>query len=168
MKRIRLKKQSLKNYSFWFSSPSEKGQEIVTSPIFVFVSVENINFDVDYLEISWIALVLKVSKPQNELSKSSFHPKYEQKCQEFCPVVWGKKSWQFFVHILGETMTSKIPSEIYWPLKVRESQKLIMYLVLISFKKRKYLLNLTTKNEKSASVAYSLATYSYMRYKNAN
>ena len=28
----------------------------------------------------------------------------------------GQKSCQFFVHILGETMTSQIPSAIYWPL----------------------------------------------------
>ena len=28
----------------------------------------------------------------------------------------GQKAWQFFVHILGETMTSEIHSEIYWPL----------------------------------------------------
>ena len=41
---------------------------------------------------------------------------WTKNCQDFCPVLWGQKSWQFFVHILGETMTSYIHSEIYWPL----------------------------------------------------
>ena len=40
---------------------------------------------------------------QNELMKSSFLSKYEQKLS-------------IFVYILGETMTSEIHSEIYWPL----------------------------------------------------
>ena len=63
----KIEKKSLKNYSFWFSFPSEKGREIVTSPIFVFVSVENINFDVDYLDISWIVFVLKVRESQKQI-----------------------------------------------------------------------------------------------------
>ena len=33
-----------------------------------------------------------------------------------CLHTTGQKSWQFFVHILGEMMTSLIHSEIYWPL----------------------------------------------------
>ena len=37
-------------------------------------------------------------------------------CQDFCPHYTGQKSWQFFVCILGETITSKIHSEIFWPL----------------------------------------------------
>ena len=61
-------------------------------------------------------MFLKVSKFQNKFLKSSFLPNYEQKSTDFCPVVWGQKSWQFLVHIFGETMTSEIHSEIYWPL----------------------------------------------------
>ena len=34
----------------------------------------------------------------------------------YCPTLQGQKSLQFLVHILGETMTSQIHSEIYWPL----------------------------------------------------
>ena len=37
-------------------------------------------------------------------------------CQNFCPHYTGQKSWQFFVGILGEMMTSWIHSEINWPL----------------------------------------------------
>ena len=34
-------------------------------------------------------------------------PKIQTKnCQDFCPHYTGQKSWQFFVRILGETMTS--------------------------------------------------------------
>ena len=34
-------------------------------------------------------------------------PKIRTKnCQDFCPHYTGQKSWQFFVRILGETMTS--------------------------------------------------------------
>ena len=31
---------------------------------------------------------------------------WTKNCQDFCPHYTGQKSWQFFVHILGETMTS--------------------------------------------------------------
>ena len=62
--------------------------------------------------------MLKVSKFQNEFMKSSFLPKYEPStyCKDFCPVLChttGQKYLQFFVHILGETMTSYVHSEIY-------------------------------------------------------
>ena len=34
-------------------------------------------------------------------------PKMRTKnCQGFCPVLWGQKFWQFFICLLGETMTS--------------------------------------------------------------
>ena len=51
-KRIRLKKSLKKIILFDSLLLVRKGREIVNSPIFVFVSVENINFDVDYLEKS--------------------------------------------------------------------------------------------------------------------
>ena len=41
---------------------------------------------------------------------------WTKNCQDFYPHYTGQKSWQFFVCILGETMTSYIHSEIYWPL----------------------------------------------------
>ena len=37
-------------------------------------------------------------------------------CQDFFPLYTGQKSWEFFVCILGETMTSWINFEIVWPL----------------------------------------------------
>ena len=44
-------------------------------------------------------------------------PKIRTKnCQDICPHSTGQKSWQLFVRILGETMTSQIHSEIVWPL----------------------------------------------------
>ena len=50
---------------------------------------------------------LKVSKFQNEVMKSSFLPKYEQKIVRISALQYtGQKSWQYYVHILGETMTS--------------------------------------------------------------
>ena len=67
-------------------------------------------------------MYLKVSKFQNEFIKSSFLQKYELKTVRISPLylVWhsttGQKSLQYLVHILGETMTSLIHSEIYWPL----------------------------------------------------
>ena len=42
--------------------------------------------------------------------------KWTKNCQDFCPHYKGKKSWQFFDRILGETMTSWIHSENNWPL----------------------------------------------------
>ena len=47
-------------------------------------------------------------------------PKIQTKnCQDFCcPHYTGQISWQFFFHILGETMTSSIYSENSWPLVV--------------------------------------------------
>ena len=63
---------------------------------------------------------LKVSKFQNEFMKSSFLPKYELKIVRIsalqCGHSTGQKSLQQLAHILGETMTSKIHSEIYRPL----------------------------------------------------
>ena len=61
---------------------------------------------------------LKVSKFQNEFMKSLFLPKYEPNIVRIsalhCTVITtGQKSLQFLVHILGETMTSSIHSEIY-------------------------------------------------------
>ena len=47
----------------------------------------------------------------------------------------GQKSWQFFVHILGEMMTSKIHSEIYWPLIGRFLQVFVAFLVNLIFTK---------------------------------
>ena len=47
--------------------------------------------------------------------KSSQNKNTNEKLLGFLPCV-GQKSWQFFVHILGETMTSYIHSEINWPL----------------------------------------------------
>ena len=44
---------------------------------------------------------------------------WTKNCQDFCPPYTGQKSWQFFICILGETMTSKIHSEIDWPLVVK-------------------------------------------------
>ena len=46
--------------------------------------------------------------------KSSFFPKKEQKIVN--TQYTGQKSLQFFVRILGETMTLSIHSEINWPL----------------------------------------------------
>ena len=58
--------------------------------------------------------IVKISKFQNELMKSSFLPKYEQKIVRISALQYtGQKSWQFFVHILGEAMTSSTHSEIY-------------------------------------------------------
>ena len=37
-------------------------------------------------------------------------------CQDFFPLYTGQKSWEFFVCILWETMTSWINFEIVWPL----------------------------------------------------
>ena len=54
--------------------------------------------------------LLKVSKFQNELIKSSFLLKYEPKVVRISAIVmWhstGQKSLQYFVHIVGETITS--------------------------------------------------------------
>ena len=50
---------------------------------------------------------LKVSKLQNEFMKSSFLPKYERKFVRVSALtLQGRNSEKFFVHILGETMTS--------------------------------------------------------------
>ena len=48
-------------------------------------------------------------------------------CQDFCPVLWGQISWQFFVRILGETMSSYIHSEINWPLTYEKIRRGICY-----------------------------------------
>ena len=51
---------------------------------------------------------LKASIFQNEFMNSSFLPKYDQKIVRISALhTTGQKSWQFFVHIFGETMTSK-------------------------------------------------------------
>ena len=50
--------------------------------------------------------VVKVSKFQNEFMKSSFLPKYKRKVRISALHTTWQKSWQFFVHILGEIMTS--------------------------------------------------------------
>ena len=50
---------------------------------------------------------------QNELMKSSFLPKYEQKIVMISAVTTqGRNTGQFFGRILEETMTSSIHSEI--------------------------------------------------------
>ena len=59
---------------------------------------------------------LKVSKFQNEYIKSSFLPKYEPKFLPCSVAQYRAEILQYLVHILGETMTSYIHSEIYWPL----------------------------------------------------
>ena len=65
-------------------------------------------------------LLIKVSKFQNEFLKSSFLPKYEWKIVMISTLLsvaqYRAEILKFFVHILGETMTSKIHSEIYRPL----------------------------------------------------
>ena len=49
--------------------------------------------------------------------KVTVFPKIRTKnCQDFCPHYTGQISWQFFVRILGETMTSWSHSEKNWPL----------------------------------------------------
>ena len=61
-----------------------------------------------------------ISESINEVIVS---PKIRSKnCQDFCPHYTGQKSWQFFVRILGETMTSYIHSENNWPLVHSQSQ----------------------------------------------
>ena len=51
--------------------------------------------------------ILKVSKFQNEFMKSSFLPKYERNIVRISALHTSRQiSLQFFVHILGETMTS--------------------------------------------------------------
>ena len=62
-------------------------------------------------------IYLKVSKFQNEYMKWSFLPNYEPKIVRISAL--GRVellTMQFLVHILGETTTSWIYSEIYWPL----------------------------------------------------
>ena len=44
----------------------------------------------------------------------------------------GQKSWQFFAHILGETMTLYIHSEIYWPLEAKKKKCEILNEILSS------------------------------------
>ena len=62
-------------------------------------------------------LWLKVRKFQNENMESSHGPKYERKkFEKFCPEHLGQNFSNFFVHILGNTMTSYFHFEIYWPL----------------------------------------------------
>ena len=47
-----------------------------------------------------------------------FSQNTNEKLSRFLPSLYtGQKSWQFFVCILGETMTSWILSEIVWPLE---------------------------------------------------
>ena len=66
--------------------------------------------------------ILKVSKFQNEFMMPSFLPQYEPNIVMISALycagyhTTGQKSLQFLVHILGETMTSEIHSEIHWPL----------------------------------------------------
>ena len=48
--------------------------------------------------------LIKVSEFQNEFMKSSFLPIYEQKVVRISALC--TKGQKFFVHILGETMTS--------------------------------------------------------------
>ena len=69
----------------------------------------------------WFELfyLLKVSKFQNEFMKSSFLPKYKPNfvwISVFTVPHYRAEILTIFVHILGETVTSKIDSEIYWPL----------------------------------------------------
>ena len=56
---------------------------------------------------------LKVSNFQNEFVKSSFLPKIVRISALHTT---RQKFWQFFVHILGETINSWFHSEIYWTL----------------------------------------------------
>ena len=48
------------------------------------------------------------------------HPKYEPNIARIsalhCATLQDRNPYNFLVHILVETMTSKIYSEIYWPL----------------------------------------------------
>ena len=56
--------------------------------------------------------------------KSWFLQKYEQKIVRISALhSTGQKSWQFFVNILGETITEDIQYEIYWPLTLTVSQQ---------------------------------------------
>ena len=65
-------------------------------------------------------MVLSFTKGQlisEWIFKVTISPKIRTKnCQDFCPHCTGQKSWQIFVHILGETMTLWIHSDIVWPL----------------------------------------------------
>ena len=58
--------------------------------------------------LQFILVVLKVRQFQNEFMKSSFLSRYEQKIVRISTLacVVRQKSWQFFVCILGEAMTS--------------------------------------------------------------
>ena len=47
-----------------------------------------------------------------------------KKCQDFCPYYTELKSWQSFVRILEERMTSWIHSEIFWPLPIFQNYKI--------------------------------------------
>ena len=56
--------------------------------------------------------------------ESWFLPKYEQNIVRISDLhTIGQKSWQFFVHILGETIIYEIHSEIYWSLTLTVSQQ---------------------------------------------
>ena len=62
---------------------------------------------------------LKVSKFQNQLMKSSFLPKYEQKHTT------GQKSWQFFVHFLEKRWLHKLILKftcLYWSARQSQSK----------------------------------------------
>ena len=98
----------------------------------------------DIMKSHLIFYDLKQSKPLNFLFERSlnfrinlwnhhFSQNMNKKLSGFLPCsvlhYTGQKSWQFFVHILGEKLTSQIHSEIYWPLQsTNEWKKQIMEL----------------------------------------
>ena len=64
--------------------------------------------------ICWVKV--RVSNFRMNFQSHHFSQNMNKKLSRFLPCSVRGKSWQFFVHILGETMSSEIHSENYWPL----------------------------------------------------
>ena len=96
-----------------------------------------LSFFVTLYEVIFLAS-LKVSKFKNEFMKSWFLPKYKLSIARIFALyvlcqTTGEKSLLFLVHILAETMTSKIHSEIYWslalcPTSIEEYKSEVVYM----------------------------------------
>ena len=75
-----------------------------------------------------------------------------KRSKDICPHYTGQKSWQYFVYILGEMMTSKIHSENNWPFVHTK------YNVVIFAPDFSKLLKTFHKYQKEKVVIYNLST----------
>jgi hypothetical protein len=98
-------------------------QALTQSGVYLYLSTYKENFLSMYInsDSKWKAQdnYLVILRPFLGIFSPTTFNQITKYCKDFYPVLChttGQKSLQFLVHILGETMTSSIHSEIYWPL----------------------------------------------------